>query len=219
MINPMDPVRFPISEMIGDENLPMMMHGQGPMKIIQDEETGKQETSCPERIRHPGIERIIGERRCVVGHNRRPYSIVVVIYNTRILIVGFGRRGRTVVNSIPRIWCQRQSESGQNIIKQPHRHVPVHRKFAIICGIYYGVSQLTGYIGSYRVIGNPAAPRRDPEFCQTTLSLGFVSGNSHTQGCYQLNGKLTFANQLLFNRRRTGTSLLYFRRSYRQHDK
>jgi hypothetical protein len=140
MIYPVDPVRLAISEMIGDEYHPMIMHEQSPMKIVQDEETGEQETSCPERIRHPGIERIIGGWRCVVGHNRRPNRVVVVIYNIRVLIIGFGRRGKTVVGSFTRIRGQWQSESGQNIIKQPHRHVPVHRQFTGISGIYYGAS-------------------------------------------------------------------------------
>jgi hypothetical protein len=68
-----------IEEMIGDPKMMVVMAHNDNVKVVQDEESREEEPCTPERIRNPAIQVVIIPGRRIVGDNRRPFVIVIVV--------------------------------------------------------------------------------------------------------------------------------------------
>ena len=80
-----------IEEMIGDPKMMVMKAPDENVKIVQDEESREEEPGTPERIRNPVIQVVIIPGRSIVGDNRRPFVIVIIVDFLRLNV--FGARG------------------------------------------------------------------------------------------------------------------------------
>jgi hypothetical protein len=80
-----------IEEVIGDPEMMVMKASDDNVKIVQDEESREEEPGTPERIRNPAIQVVIIPGRRIVGDNRRPFVIVIVVDFLRLNV--FATRG------------------------------------------------------------------------------------------------------------------------------
>jgi hypothetical protein len=80
-----------IEEVIGDPKMMVMKTSNENVKIVQDEESREEEPGTPERIRNPAIQVVIIPGRRIVGDNRRPFVIVIVVDFLRLNV--FATRG------------------------------------------------------------------------------------------------------------------------------
>ena len=78
-VHPAERMSPGIEEVIGDPKMMVMKAPDDNVKIVQDEESRKEEPGTPERIRNPVIQVVIVPGRSIVGDNRRPFVIVIVI--------------------------------------------------------------------------------------------------------------------------------------------
>ena len=78
-IDSMDPMMSGIVEMIRDKPGPMVKVN-GPMEVMQNEESGEPKVVPPERIGNPCIKVIIIRRRSVVCDYRRSLIIIIIVY-------------------------------------------------------------------------------------------------------------------------------------------
>lgn len=74
-------------EMIGDKDH-LIMNKNGPMKIVEDEKSGKPETGIPERKGDKAIQIIIIRRWRVIGDHRRPLIVIIAVYLRGYRIIG-----------------------------------------------------------------------------------------------------------------------------------
>jgi hypothetical protein len=73
--------------MVGDYK-GFLMEEHMTMKIMEDEEPGKEKPGTPEAIRNPDIKVTIRRGRGVVGNHRRAIIIIIIIDNLRARIRG-----------------------------------------------------------------------------------------------------------------------------------
>ncbi len=79
----MYPVAPVVAIMIGNEAMPIVSVN-GPVEVVENEESGEPETRAPEGVRDPRVHvRVILGRRVVSDHGR-PFIIVVVVNYTGI---------------------------------------------------------------------------------------------------------------------------------------
>ena len=64
--------------MIGNEVRPTVPVN-GPVEVVENEESGEPETGAPERIRDPRVHVGVIPGRRVVSHDGRPFIVVVVV--------------------------------------------------------------------------------------------------------------------------------------------
>jgi hypothetical protein len=149
----------------------MPMHEHSLVKVNQDEESGEPEIPPPERIRNPGVIRIIIRRRCIVSDYRRPFVVIVVVYDRRIRIVvschvisGLIRRpdGQIILP--------------QNVLKRLQCFIFTHGQAVCIRCITHRTLQFAYDIRCDRIIGDPAVTRRDTDCSQLTFRFNFVRG-------------------------------------------
>ena len=113
-----------VVEMIRDEHGPVV-YVYHPMEIVQNKESGKPETIAPERIRNPGVQVIVIGRWSVVGHHRRPFFVVIIIYHLRIGVI-LCTGGFSWVGFIARKGSDSDAELGGNIIQSFQRLLPAY---------------------------------------------------------------------------------------------
>jgi len=203
------PMRMPVPEMIGDKKRPMV-EMNFPVEVVEDEETVEPMAGGIERVGNPPVEITVGGWRRVVGDDRRPFRIIVVVDDLLVDFGddgGLGRHRFTGTGNLFGIWGDRQTKPGQDVIKFVQRPVPIDRQLTGISDFGHGQAQFAGYVGSNRIIGNPAVFRGDPDSGKTALRLGFLGDISHSESKDQLDCKLTLPDQLLPNRRESGAGL------------
>ena len=72
------PVAPVVAIMIGNEAMPTVSVN-GPVEVVEDEESGEPETGAPEGIRNPRVHvRVIPWRR-IVSDDGWPFTVVVVV--------------------------------------------------------------------------------------------------------------------------------------------
>ena len=74
----MYPVAPVVAIMIGNEARPTVSVN-GPVEVVENEESGEPETGAPEGVRDPGIHVIVIPGRRVVSDDGRPFIVVVVV--------------------------------------------------------------------------------------------------------------------------------------------
>jgi len=67
-----------VAIMIGNEARPTVSVN-GPVKVVENEESREPETGAPEGIRDPCVHVIVIPGRRVVGDHGRPFIVVVVV--------------------------------------------------------------------------------------------------------------------------------------------
>ena len=72
---PLAPV---VAIMIGNEVRPTVSVN-GPVEVVENEESGEPETGAPEGVRDPRVHVIVIPGRRVVSNDRRPFIVVVVV--------------------------------------------------------------------------------------------------------------------------------------------
>jgi hypothetical protein len=77
-INGMYPVGPAVAIMIGNEARPTVSVN-GPVEVVENEESGEPETGPPEGVRDPRVHVIVIPRRRVVSDDGRPLVVVVVV--------------------------------------------------------------------------------------------------------------------------------------------
>ena len=82
-VNGICPVALVVAIMIGNEARPTVSVN-GPVEVVENEESGKPETGPPEWIRDPRVHVIVIPGRRVVGDDGRPFIVVVVANYARI---------------------------------------------------------------------------------------------------------------------------------------
>jgi hypothetical protein len=73
---PLAPV---VTIMIGNEARPAVVSVNGPVEVVENEESGEPETGAPEGIRDPCVHVIVIPGRRVVSDDGRPFIVVVVV--------------------------------------------------------------------------------------------------------------------------------------------
>jgi hypothetical protein len=79
-IYPLVPV---VAIMIGNEARPTVSVN-GPVKVVENEESGEPETGAPEGVRDPCVHVIVIPGRRVVSDDGRSFIVVVVVNYIRI---------------------------------------------------------------------------------------------------------------------------------------
>lgn len=74
----MYPLASVVAIVIGNEARPTVSVN-GPVEIVEDEESGEPETGPPERVRDPRVQVIVIPGRRVVSDNGRPFTVVIVV--------------------------------------------------------------------------------------------------------------------------------------------
>jgi len=74
----MYPVAPVIAIMIGNEPRPTVSVN-GPVEVVENEESGEPEIGPPERVRDPRVHVIVIPGRRVVSDDGRPFIVVVVV--------------------------------------------------------------------------------------------------------------------------------------------
>jgi hypothetical protein len=82
-INGIYPVAPVVAIMIGNEARPTVSIN-GPVEIVENEESGEPKPRVPERVRDPGIHVGIIRRGRVISDDRRPLIIIVVVDCVRV---------------------------------------------------------------------------------------------------------------------------------------
>ena len=70
-------------EMIRDK-ADSVIHEDGSVEIVKDEEAGKPETVPPERRGDPAIQVVEIGRGVVVGNNRRAFLVIIIVDYRRV---------------------------------------------------------------------------------------------------------------------------------------
>ena len=73
---PLAPV---VTIMIGNEARPAVVSVNGPVEVVENEESGEPEIGEPEGIRDPRVHVIVIPGRRVVSDDGRPFIVVVVV--------------------------------------------------------------------------------------------------------------------------------------------
>jgi hypothetical protein len=73
---PLAPV---VTIMIGNEARPAVVSVNGPVEVVENEESGEPETGPPEGVRDPRVHVIVIPGRRVVSDDGRPFIVVVVV--------------------------------------------------------------------------------------------------------------------------------------------
>ncbi len=124
-VDPENPVSPDVIKMVRDKH-GSIVHMHDPVKIIQNEESGKPETVAPEGIGDPGIQVIVVRWRSVVGDHRRPFFVVIIIYHFRIGVVlctgGFRSVGFIACKGL-----DADAELSGDVIKPLQGLIPAHR--------------------------------------------------------------------------------------------
>jgi hypothetical protein len=74
----MYPVAPVVAIMIGNEARPTVSVN-GPVEVVENEESGEPETGAPEGVRDPRVHVIVIPGRKVVSDDGRPFIVVVVV--------------------------------------------------------------------------------------------------------------------------------------------
>jgi hypothetical protein len=77
-INGIYPVALVVAIMIGNEARPTVSKN-GPVEIVENEESGKPETGAPEWVRDPCIHVIVIPGRRIISDDRRTFIVIVVV--------------------------------------------------------------------------------------------------------------------------------------------
>jgi hypothetical protein len=82
-INGIYPLAPVVAIMIGNEARPTVSVN-GPVEIVENEESGEPETGAPEGVRDPRVHVIVIPGRRVVSDDGRPFIVVVVVNYIRV---------------------------------------------------------------------------------------------------------------------------------------
>ena len=74
----MYPLAPMVAMMIGNKGMPTVSVN-GPVEVVENEESGEPETGVPEGIRDPRVHVIVIPGRRVVSDDGRPFIVVVVV--------------------------------------------------------------------------------------------------------------------------------------------
>ena len=79
----MYPLAPMVAMMIGNKGMPTVSVN-GPVEVVENEESGEPETGVPEGVRNPRVHVIVIPGRRVVSDDGRPFIVVVVVNNIGI---------------------------------------------------------------------------------------------------------------------------------------
>jgi len=82
-INDIYPVALVVAIMIGNEARPTVSKN-GPVEVVENEESGKPETGAPEWVRDPCVHVIVIPGRSIVSDDGRPLIVVIIVNYIRI---------------------------------------------------------------------------------------------------------------------------------------
>lgn len=71
-VDPENPVGPEVVEVIRDEE-GAILHMDGFVEVMEDEESRKPEVAPPERVGNPGVEVVVIRRWSVIGYDRGPW--------------------------------------------------------------------------------------------------------------------------------------------------